>query len=229
MLKLYIANKNYSSWSLRPWVLMKELEIPFEEVLVPFGGDSRFRSFREFSPSGRVPCLVDGDQVIWDSLSISEYLAERYPRVWPEDAAARPWARSCAAEMHSGFQALRETCGMTCGLRIRVESLGPAALSDLKRIDELWTEGLSRFGGPFLCGADFTAADAFFTPVAFRVQTYSLPLSPSSIDYAARLLTLRSMWEWYAAALAEPWRDPSHEEESRRVGTVVEDLRGEAR
>ena len=131
--------------------------------------------------------------------------------------------------MHSGFQALREKCGMTCGLRIRVESLGSAALSDLKRIDELWTEGLLRFGGPFLCGADFTAADAFFTPVAFRVQTYSLPLSPSATDYAARLLTLRSMWEWYAAALAEPWRDPAHEEESRWVGTVVEDLRGEAR
>jgi glutathione S-transferase len=228
VLTLYIANKNYSSWSLRPWVLLKELGIPFEEVLVPFGGNDRFRSFREFSPSGRVPCLSDGRRVVWDSLAIAEYLAELDSRVWPRDVEARAWARSCAAEMHSGFASLRERCGMSCGVRIRLESLPPPVERDLSRLDELWTEGLSRFGGPFLCGAAFSAVDAFFAPVAFRVQTYSLPLSPTARDYAGRLLTLPSMWEWYAAALAEPWRDPGHEEEARRAGTLVEDLRAPA-
>jgi glutathione S-transferase len=230
MLTLLIANKNYSSWSLRPWVLMKELGVPFQEELVPFGGNERHRTFGEFSPSGRVPCLVDGAagtagaRVVWDSLAITEYVAELEPRVWPRDVEARAWARSAAAEMHSGFQALRERCGMSCGLRIRPSALGPAE-ADLRRVDALWSEGLARFGGPFLCGAAFTAADAFYAPVAFRVQTYGLPLSPESAAYAARLLALPSMKEWYAAALAEPWREPGHEEDVRRFGTVIEDLR----
>lgn len=228
MLTLYIANKNYSSWSLRPWVLMKELGIPFQEVLVPFGGDARYRTFREFSPTGRVPCLADGARVIWDSLAIAEYLAEQEPRVWPKDPDARAFARSCVAEMHSGFQGLRERCGMNCGVRIRTGALGPGVEQDLRRIDELWNQGLERFGGPFLCGPAFTAGDAFFTPVAFRVQTYSLPLSSAATAYAGRLLTLPSMWEWYSAALAEPWREPGHEDEARRAGAVVQDLRAPA-
>lgn len=228
MLTLYIANKNYSSWSLRPWVLMKELGIPFQEVLVPFGGNERYRTFREFSPSGQVPCLVDGGRVVWDSLAIAEYLAELDRRIWPEEPEARAWARSCAAEMHSGFQSLRERCGMSCGLRIRLDALEPGLERDLRRIDELWTQGPSRYGGPFLCGKALTAADAFFAPVAFRVQTYSLPLSPAAAAYARQLLALPSMREWYSAALAEPWREPGHEEEARRAGAVVEDLRAPA-
>jgi glutathione S-transferase len=228
MLELFIANKNYSSWSLRPWVLMKELGLPFEERQVPFGGDTRYPSFKAFSPSGRVPCLLDGANPVWDSLSITEYLAEREPRVWPRDPAARAWARSAAAEMHSGFQTLRGACGMNCGLRIRLGAIGPALQADLGRIDELWRQGLARFGGPFLAGAAFTAVDAFFAPVAFRVQTYGLPLSSEAATYALRLLALPSMGEWYAAALVEPWRDPGHEEEARGSGTVLADLRARA-
>lgn len=228
MLNLFIANKNYSSWSLRPWVLMKELGVPFEETLVPFGGDERYRTFRAFSPSGRVPCLVDGALVIWDSLAITEYLAEREPRVWPRDPATRAWARSAAAEMHSGFQVLRGRCGMNCGLRVRLGAVDAALEADLQRIDELWRQGLSRAGGPFLCGAAFTAADAFFAPVAFRLQTYGLPLSPEAVAYAGRLLALPSMREWYQAALIEPWREEGHEEEARRAGALLQDLRAGA-
>jgi glutathione S-transferase len=222
---LYIANKNYSSWSLRPWVLMSELGIPFEEKLVPFGHGSNWNAFRHFSPSGRVPCLHDGDAVVWDSLAIAEYLAERHPAVWPSDRAARAWARSAAAEMHSGFSALRNQCGMVCGIRVRLHDMGPALKADIDRIGELWLEGLDRFGGPFLAGSAFTAVDAFFAPVAFRVQTYGLVLSAPAAEYAQRLLGTPSMRRWYDAALKESWRDEEHEQEVMRYGDVVEDLR----
>jgi glutathione S-transferase len=224
MLKLYIANKNYSSWSLRPWVLMRELHIAFEETQMPFGAGS----FREFSPTGKVPCLVDGPRVVWDSLAITEYLAERVSAVWPADAGARAWARCAAAEMHSGFAHVRGMCPMTCGVRIRIEAYSPALTQDLARLDELWNEGLSRFGGPYLAGDAFCAVDAFFAPVAFRVQTYAPPFSAAAQGYAERLLALPSMREWYTSALAEPWRDDEHEEETRRAGVWVQDLRAGA-
>ncbi len=222
MLTLHIANRNYSSWSLRPWVLMRELGIPFEEKLHPFGQGAPFTSF---SPSGKVPCLVDGDTVVWDSLAIVEYLAELYPAVWPAAARARAFARCAAAEMHSGFQALRNTCSMTCGQRIRLHGVSAALAADLARLEALWSEGLARFGGPFLAGNAFGAADAFFAPVAFRLQTYSPPVSARAEAYAGRLLGLPSMRAWYEAALAEPWRDEPHEAEVRAVGTVTRDLR----
>jgi glutathione S-transferase len=222
---LYIGNKNYSSWSLRPWVLMRELNIPFREVLVPFGGAQNPDVFRAFSPTGKVPCLVDGTTTVWDSLAITEYLAERHAGVWPTDAVARAWARCAAAEMHSGFQALRNTCGMACGLRIRLHSIGAPLERDLHRIEQLWADGLARFGGPFLTGARLCAADAFFAPVAFRIQTYDLPLAAGSRRYAAQLLGLPAMQQWYSAALAETWRDPEHEDEMRAVGTWTQDLR----
>jgi len=218
---LYIANKNYSSWSLRPWVLLHELGVPFEERLVPFSAGA----FKSFSPSGRVPCLVDGDLVVWDSLAITEYLAEARPSVWPADKAARAWARSAAAEMHSGFSHLRNTCSMNCGVRVRLFEVTPEVAADWRRIDELWTEGLRRFGGPFLAGDRFTAADAFYAPVAFRVQTYSPVLSETSAAYARRSLSLPSMQSWYTAALAEPWRDDGHEAEVRAAGEWLADLR----
>lgn len=225
---LYIANKNYSSWSLRPWVLMRELGIAFEERLVPFAAGSSWDSFRKFSPSGKVPCLVDGDQTVWDSLGITEYLAERHASVWPKDAPARAWARCAAAEMHSGFSALRERCSMSCGIRARLIEMPDALRRDLHRIEELWEEGLSRFGGgPFLAGSSLTAADAFYAPVAFRVQTYDLQLNPQAASYVRRLLDLASMRSWYAAALAEPWREHSHEEEITRRGTILQDVRAE--
>jgi len=134
---LYIANRNYSSWSLRPWVLMRERRIAFEEVLVPFGGNAEFRDFRAFSPSGKVPCLVDDDgTVVWDSLAIVEYLAEASPGIWPAGRAPRAWARSAAAEMHAGF-ALRATCTMNCGLRVRLHEVSAPLQADVERIDRV--------------------------------------------------------------------------------------------
>jgi glutathione S-transferase len=225
MLRLYIANRNYSSWSLRPWVLLRELGIAFEETLVPFAAEATHETFRAFSPSGKVPCLVDGETVVWDSLAIVEYLAELEPRAWPADRIARAWARCAAAEMHSGYQHLRNLCTMNCGLRVRIDVLPPPVARDVARIDELWNEGLSRFGGDFLAGKAFTAVDAFFAPVAFRIQTYGLAMSPPALDYANRLLALPPMKDWYAAALEETWRDEAHEEEVRGAGAVLADLR----
>jgi glutathione S-transferase len=225
MYQLWIANKNYSSWSLRPWLLLQQLQIPFEEKLTPFTGDSSWEAFRKFSPTGKVPCLVDGDVTVWDSLAITEYLAERHSGVWPGAAPARAWARCIAAEMHSGFGVLRTQCSMNCALRVRLHEIGPALQRELERVDELWRESLQRFGGPFLTGSAFTAADAFFAPVALRVQTYALPLSTAAAAYSARLLALPALGSWYRDALAEAWRDAEHEADTLRYGTVIEDLR----
>lgn len=225
MYTLYIANKNYSSWSLRPWVLMRELSIAFDESITPFNGSAHGEAFRAFSPSGKVPCLHDGARVVWDSLAITEYLAEQHRGIWPAEPMARAWARCAAAEMHSGFSALREQCSMHCGFRIRLNETSPALQSDIDRIDALWREGLQRFGGPFLAGAQFTAVDAFYAPVAFRVQTYDLALSAQSLAYASRLLELDSMREWYAAALKEPWRELAHEEAALKAGVLLQDFR----
>jgi glutathione S-transferase len=222
--QLHIANKNYSSWSLRPWVLMRELKIPFEERFHRFVPGGSFAAFRAFSPSGRVPALHDGETVVWDSLAIAEYLAERHDGVWPKDGAARAWARSAAAEMHSAFGTLREMCSMTVGLRVKVHATPEALAKDIARIDELWGEGLGRFGGPFLAGKAFTSVDAFYAPVAFRAQTYGLKLSPAAQGYAQRLLDLPSMREWYEAGLAETFRD-EHDDAPTKYGTITQDLR----
>jgi glutathione S-transferase len=225
MYVLYIANKNYSSWSLRPWVLMRELAIPFEERLVPFGGGANATEFTSFSPTGKVPCLVDDGRVVWDSLGITEYLAERHQGVWPSAADARAWARCAAAEMHSGFALMRDLCTMSCGIRVAHPEMPEALTREVARLDGLWGEGLDRFGGPFLAGQRFTAVDAFFAPVAFRHQTHAMPLSARSADYCTRLLALAAMQRWYEAALAETWRDPYHEDEARRAGPWLADLR----
>lgn len=225
MLELHIANKNYSSWSLRPWLLLTELGLAFEERMHVFAAGSNWAAFRGFSPNGRVPCLRDGDTVVWDSLAIVEYLAERHAGVWPHDAAARAWARCAAAEMHAGFGALRQHCSMSCGVRVRLHGVPPALAADVARIDELWCEGLRRFGGPFLAGDRFTAVDAFYAPVVFRVQTYALALGEPAMAYAQRLLALPSMQRWYAQALAEPWRDAGHDDEIASAGRITADLR----
>lgn len=227
MYTLYIANKNYSSWSLRPWVLMRGLGIPFDEKRLPFatGVGANWDAFRVFSPNGKVPCLHDGDIAVWDSLAIAEYLAERHAGVWPSDPGARAWARCAAAEMHSGFAALRSVCTMNCGIRVRLDPPDAALQKDIARVAELWNDGLARFGGPFLAGAAFGAVDAFYAPVAFRIQTYGLALDATSMAYAQRLLDMPAMHEWYEAALAETWREPDHEADARRVGTWLEDLR----
>lgn len=225
MLRLHIANKNYSSWSLRPWILLRQLEIPFEERLTPFGNAAGASSFAEFSPSGRVPCLVHDELTVWDSLAITEYLAELDPRVWPIQRERRAWARSVAAEMHSGFPHVRNLCGMNCGLRIRLHEWPAPLLAEWQRIDQIWCAGITRFGGPFLAGTHFSAADAFFAPVAFRVQTYSPRLSPAAQDYAHRLLELPHMVSWYESALLEPWRDEAHDRAAMSAGALIADLR----
>jgi glutathione S-transferase len=222
--ELYIGNKNYSSWSLRPWVLMWELDIPFRETLVPFS-PNRHDDYIKFSPSAKVPCLDDHGTIVWDSLAITEYLAERYSRVWPVDPEARAFARCAAAEMHSGFSALRNICGMNCGVRIELYEETPALTADLERIATLWEDGLRRFGGPFLAGRRFTAVDAFFCPVAFRAQTYNLLTEGAVGDYVQTLLNLTAMREWYNQALAEIWRDPPHEDELEKYGKLTADFR----
>lgn len=225
MYRLHIANKNYSSWSLRPWVLMRELGIGFNEHVHPFGEGSNWAGFRMFAPNGKVPCLQDEETTVWDSLAIIEYLAERHAGVWPVDTRARAWARSAAAEMHSGFATLRNRCPMSCGIRVKLGEIPEPLRDDIARVDELWTEGLSRFGGPYLAGPRFTAVDACFAPVAFRWQSYGLPLSARAAEYAGRLLALPSMRQWYEAALAETWREPGHESDICSAGEVLEDLR----
>lgn len=228
MYKLTIANKNYSSWSLRPWLLLVQLGIEFEENLIPFGS----AEWSEIpSPTGQVPCLSDQQSdgsiiTVWDSLAITEYVADDYPKVWPQDKKAKAWARCAAAEMHSGFQHLRMICTNNIGVRIDVSAkMSPALLKDISRIDQLWTEGLDRFGGPFLAGEEFSAVDAFFAPVIFRFQTYGLKLSAKAAGYADHLRKLPAMQDWCQAALAETWRDEPHEEDIRNAGLWLEDLR----
>jgi glutathione S-transferase len=204
---------------------MRALAIPFEEELVPFDEGSSFEKYRSFSRSGKVPCLHDGDTVVWDSLAIAEYLAESHPGVWPQDSGARAWARCVSCEMHSGFGPLRAQCAMCCGLRVRLHAIDEPLAADIRRVDEIWSEGLDRFGGPFLAGANFSAADAFYAPVAFRVQTYELPLSDPAQAWSSRMLSHPAMREWYEAALLEPWREESHEAEIAANGTITEDHR----
>ncbi len=225
---LYIANKNYSSWSLRPWVLMRALNIPFEEKIEPLLAGSSWDKYRTFSPNGLVPCLHDGKFVVWESLAIVEYLAEHHPGVWPHDAEARAWARCAAAEMHAGFAALRSQCSMNCGVRVVLNSISPALQRNLDRLDELWNEGLNRFGGPFLAGRTFTAADAFFAPVVFRMQTYNLVLGEIAMAYQQRMLKIEAMRDWYAAAISETWREEDHDRQVYSTGKLISDLRAPA-
>jgi glutathione S-transferase len=206
-------------------VLLRTRDIPFTEHLLRFGDETAWPGFRKLCPSGKVPCLIDGSTVVWDSLAIAEYLAERHAGIWPEAAVARAWARSAAAEMHSGFDALRATCSMNCGVRIRLTAISAALTRDLARLGALWADGLRRFGGPFLAGPEFTAVDAFFAPVAFRVQTYALELERPAAVYVDGLLDLAAMREWYADALRESFRDAPHEADLAAAGTLLEDLR----
>jgi glutathione S-transferase len=204
---------------------MRELGIPFTERLTPFSEASNWEAFRSFSPNGKVPCLHDKDESVWDSLAIAEYLAEQHHAVWPENRKARTWARCAAAEMHSGFATLRECCTMNCGIRVQLKDIPASLQKDIARIDELWSEGIDRFGGPFLAGNQFTAVDAFFAPVVFRVQTYGLALSVTASAYVTHLLALPSMRAWYEDALREPWREPGHEADAHATGTWLADLR----
>lgn len=223
---LLIGNKNYSSWSMRPWVLMREFGIRFDEVMVRFDSMEPGSVFKqrvsEVSPAGRVPVLIEKDGfVVWDTLAIAEYLAERHPSLalWPTDAQARARARSLCAEMHAGFSALRTHCPMNIEAALphigrKVLDEQPAVRADLNRIASMWTDALNDSGGPFLFGA-FGIADAFFAPVTFRITTYGLPVPPLLQQYIQRVQATRSVSAWVADALAEkdfiafdePYRD----------------------
>lgn len=225
MLKLYIANKNYSSWSLRPWILMTELNIPFEEILIPFSGQGEFFDHTQQLPSRKVPTLHDGDLKIWDSLAITEYISEKFPEVWPQDLNHRALARAAACEMHSGFSSLRSICSMNCGVRAELNSIPSGLQRDLDRISELLSGLLKNFGGPFLFGKKFTAADAFFAPVAFRQQTYFLKFDSSTNNYFERLRNLKGMQLWYQAGLNEVWIDNDHDNDIPKHARIIQDLR----
>ena len=212
-MQLYIGNKNYSSWSMRPWVLMRAFGIPFDEVMVrfdTFDADSSFkRRIAEVAPTGRVPVLVDDGLAIWDTLAIAEYLAERFAQhaLWPRDARQRARARSLCAEMHSGFSSLRSHCPQNIeaslpavGERILKEQSG--VRSDLERVQALWADALQASGGPFLFGA-FGIADAYFAPVAGRIRTYGLPVSNAASAYIERVFTNPGVAAWVRDALAE--------------------------
>jgi glutathione S-transferase len=225
MYRLVTANRNYSSWSLRPWVLMRTLGIPFEDQVVTFAGLDNYAEFRSFSPNGMVPALIDGDRTVWDSLGIALYLGDRHDGVWPADPAAKAWAQCVACEMHGGFSALRGDCTMNVGVRVRRNPDRPALKRDVARIAEIFEDGIERFGGPFLAGPDFTAADAFFAPVVFRVRTYDLALGANGQAWVERMLALPAMREWEEQALREPYREAGHEAELAAAGSVIEDYR----
>ncbi|KAL7949298.1 hypothetical protein V8C42DRAFT_209182 [Trichoderma barbatum] len=205
---LYIGNKRYSSWSMRPWVLLKALNVPFDEKLHFFGSDlpDQRREFLTFSPTGKVPCLIDNDNkaIIFDSLAIAEYLAEDIPGGWPSDKLARAFARCAAAEMHSGFNAIRNDCPMNVALRIELGAPSEALQRDLERLSELFNEGLSKFGGPWLAGKEFSAVDAFFAPVASRCKTYGLQLAGPAGEYIDRLYEHPAVQAWVEEGIVEP-------------------------
>lgn len=221
---LITANRNYSSWSLRPWVLMKSLGLAFHDRIEPFTKPANYEDFRAFSPTGQVPVLLDSERTVWDSLGIALYLAERHDGVWPNDEAARTFAQCAVAEMHGGFSALRNDCTMNVGVRVKPRPMSAALMRDVARMREVFEQGLDRFGGPWLAGPAFTALDAFFAPVAFRIRTYGLDVGKGQA-WVDRVLAQPAMLEWEAAALAESWREESHEAELAACGEIVADFR----
>jgi len=201
---LFIGNKNYSSWSLRPWLVLRQGRIPFREELVSLQVDAGKAARLARLPAGRVPVLADGSTLVWDSLAISEYLAERHPGIWPSDPVARAWARSISCEMHSGFGSLRQEMSMDVRARRPQRRRSEALLRDIARVEQIWVETRSRFGvgGDFLFGA-FTIADAFYAPVAFRFRTYGVSPAGSAGEYLLALLELPAMKEWEAAGATD--------------------------
>ena len=205
MYELYLGNKNYSSWSLRGFLTMKLSGAPFGERMVSLSGTGEPNAGnRSFSPTGRVPCLHDGATIVWDSLAIAEYLAERHPGMWPADPATRAWARSVAAEMHSGFATLRNEMTMCIRERVDVRPWSPGLVRDIARVTEIWNEGRRRFaqGGPYLCGS-YSLADAFYAPVVFRFRTYGVAPEGAAEAYLQSALLHPFVREWETAALAE--------------------------
>ena len=207
-LTLVIGNKNYSSWSFRPWIALRAAAIPFEEVVIPLYEPGSKERILAFSPAGKVPILIDGDVRVWESLAIIDYLAERFPQaqLWPKDPAARAHARAIAAEMHAGFAPLRRHCPMNMWRPVKARELPPEVAADVKRIEAIFTEGRERFGqgGAFLFGP-FGAADAMYAPVVSRLHTYGIAVAPVLEAYKRAMMALPAWIEWRAAALKETW------------------------
>lgn len=216
-MKLMIANKGYSSWSQRAWLVLSHFGIPFEEILQPLYVDGWKEAILKVSPSGKVPCLIDGDITVWESLAIIEYIAELRPDlpIWPRERAARAFARAISAEMHAGFMALREAYNTNWRRTYPWKARSEAALDDGARVMAIWNEARQRFGagGPFLFG-DFTAADAMYAPVVSRFHTYSWPVDAVSAAYMAAIRALPAYASWEAAGKAEPWTIARYEQDS---------------
>jgi glutathione S-transferase len=231
-MKLLIGNKLFSSWSLRPWLLMKVLDVPFEEVVIPLDRPDTREKILRHAPAGRVPVLVDGEATAWESLAIMDYVATFHApgRVWPEGRAAQAMARAVAAEMHAGFVALRANCPMNLGMRFPARDRGEAVAADVARVEAIVRDARARFGvgGPFLFGA-FSAADAMYAPVATRLDTYGIPVEPETAAWMDAVLGLPAYREWLEAALAEPWPIPDkdlREEPESVLRAGLEERRG---
>ena len=213
-LTLYIGNKSYSSWSMRPWMLLEGFGIPFAEVVIPLYAEGSKETILKTSPSGKVPTLVDGDVTIWDSLSICEYVAESSPRlaIWPREKAARALARSMSAEMHSSFQALRQLCPMVVHRPKAPADFTADALADVARIEAMWAASRAKCGqgGPFLFGA-FSAADAMYAPIVLRFDNYCAPVNAATRAYMDAMMATPAWKKWMAGAAAETWRIPRFE------------------
>jgi glutathione S-transferase len=205
-LKLLIGNRNYSTWSLRPWLVLKHFGIPFEDEVLQLQGEGFRDALAQRSPTGKVPVLQDGDLIVVETIAIIEYLADRFPDkpIWPADIGQRALARAAAAEMHSAFLALRSHAPMNLRAshpgKVSMDAVG----NDMHRIETLWGDLLARSGGPYLFGA-FTAADAMFAPVATRIRTYALPVSDVAAGYVEAIYSLPAFQEWLGLALHEPW------------------------
>jgi glutathione S-transferase len=213
-MKLVIGNKNYSSWSFRPWIGLKAAGIPFDEEVIPLYGEGAKAEILKHSPAGKVPILIDGDIRVWESLAILEYAAERFPdaRLWPSDRAARAHARAISTEMHAGFAPMRSECGMNFWRPPVKRALSADAQANIARVQEIWSDARARYGagGPFLFGT-FTAADAMYAPVISRFETYAIDVTPTVKAYMQAMIALPAWQEWRDAALREPWVIPTFE------------------
>ena len=223
-MKLVIGNKVFSSWSMRPWLVLKAFGIPFEETVVPLRAANTRDLILPHSPSGKVPVLIDGDVTVWESLSVIEYLADKFPdhAIWPRDLKARAHARCISTEMHAGFMELRKACSMDVTKTFAARPRSASVMADVARIEAIFAAARSKFAGnrPFLYGG-FTAADAMYAPVLTRLRTYAIPVSAATRTYMDAVLDHPAYHEWVAGAVAEPWRIDNGDAEE----TLVKDLR----
>jgi len=214
-MQLIIANKLYSSWSMRPWLVLRAAGLDFSETVIPLRQPDTGAKIREYSPSGKVPVLIDGDVVIWESLAIISFLADRFPEkgIWPQGEAARACAKAISMEMHGGFQALRQACPMNLGKRFAPRDLGEKVAADVARIEAIFSDTRKRFSasGPFLFGDSFTAADAMFAPIVTRLETYQIPVQSETRTYMDAIQSHPAFQRWTSEALREAWHIPEFE------------------